>query len=397
MNYQEVFTKIIKSSKDAHLYRYFTTLTKSVNNFPNARMKNCDVNVWCSNDYLGLSMHPKVIDAFTNCAMKNGVGSGGTRNISGDSSQINILERKIAKFHNKDSGLVFTSGYVSNIGAISAIVKMIPDIHIFSDEKNHASIISGIKISRARKDIFLHNDINNLRELLKNSTAEAKMIIIEGVYSMDGSTANLPEIVSLAKEYNALIYIDEVHATGLYGHTRGGIAQYYNLENEIDIIQGTFGKSFGVIGGYITGNAEIIDAIRLNSSDFIFTTSLPPAICSAICASLDIILSDEGSNLQKKHFENVSIIKSMLLENEIEFLQNDKVDTHIIPIMVNDANRARLVCEELLKLGIYIQSINYPTVKIGTERLRLTCNPYHTDKMIKELVSALKYVLKNKS
>ncbi|QED23255.1 5-aminolevulinate synthase [Candidatus Deianiraea vastatrix] len=396
--YLDFFCKNIEDIKKQGRYRDFRVVEKQQSAYPIAKnAKNGkDLTIWCSNDYLGMSVNADVIDAFVKTAQESGVGSGGTRNISGTSGEIATLEAKIAKFHGKESGLVFTSGYVSNLASLSAIVAIIPDIVIFSDEKNHASIISGIRHNKAKRHIFAHNDVKNLEDLISEYPKETpKLIVFEGVYSMDGSTPNIVKIVEIAKKYNAMTYIDEVHAVGLYGKTGGGIAQFYGIEDEIDIIEGTFAKAFGVIGGYITAKAEICDAIRLNGSSFIFTTSLPPAICAAISKSIDIASSSLGDELRKKHFTIVDFIKSNLVSMGIEFLQNESINTHIIPVIIGDAKKAEQISHILQdEYGIYVQNINYPTVPKGSERLRITASPLHTIEMARGLCDALGKAIK---
>lgn len=395
MNYQEIFSNNIKKIKNDGRYRVFRAVHKNINSFPITQNNN--IQVWCSNDYLGMSVHPEVIKALCSVANTRGVGSGGTRNISGTSPEIIKLEQDIAKFHNKEAGLVFTSGYVSNLATISSIVSIIPNIIIFSDAKNHASIISGIRHNRGTKHIFSHNNTDELESLIKQyPESQPKLIIFEGVYSMDGSVPNIIKIVEIAKKYNALTYIDEVHAVGLYGKNGTGMANHLGIADQIDIIEGTFAKSFGVIGGYITASKEICDAVRLNGSSFIFTTSLPPAICSAISKSIEIISSSEGDDLRKRHFNVVSKVKSAFIDRNIEFIQNQEINTHIIPVMIRDAKKAEAISTKLMQeYGIYAQHINYPTVSMGEERIRITVSPYHTEEMVEYLANSMEFCIKN--
>ncbi len=395
MNYQDFFLQNIEKIKNDNRYRRFQEVKKSISSFP--VMENSNMQVWCSNDYLGMSVHPEVIKSLCATAEKRGVGSGGTRNISGTTSEIIELESNIAKFHKKESGLVFTSGYVSNLATISAITSIIPGIVIFSDQKNHASIISGIRINNVKKHIFNHNDTNHLEELIKiYPISTPKLIIFEGIYSMDSSTPNIQKIVEIAKKYNALTYVDEVHAVGLYGKSGRGISNLLNVDSEIDIIQGTFGKAFGVIGGYITASAEICDAIRLNGSSFIFTTSLPPGICAAISKSLEIVQSEAGDALRAKHFSTVKILKNGLKHRNIDYLSNPDIETHIIPVMIRNAAKAQQISRMLLeKFAIYAQHINYPTVPVGEERIRITTSPFHTAEMAEYLLNSLDFCIKN--
>ncbi len=389
--YNNIFNKKLEQIKIENRYRVFKEINRNSDTFPVVTDKNGNkITLWCSNDYLGLGVHPEVIKIASETILNSGVGSGGTRNIGGTHSYIVNLEESVAKLNNKDSGLIFTSGFVANVGAISTITKLIPDIIVFSDEKNHSSIISGIKINKVEKHIFKHNDMLHLEELISKYPIETpKIIIFEGVYSMDGTVGNVVEIVKIAKKYNALTYIDEVHAVGLYGNRGGGITNLFHLEDDIDIIQGNFAKGLGIVGGYIAGKKNIIDAIRSYSSDFIFTTSLPPAICMAAIKSIEIVMSDEGLNLRIKHQDIVQKTKKLLIENKLYDIKNDN-PTHIIPIIIGDAKKAEEISQNLYnKHKIYVQNINYPTVNKGEERLRITPTPYHTQNMIIELVNAL--------
>jgi 5-aminolevulinate synthase len=391
MNYQDLFTQNIENIKKEKRYRNFRVVDKDISTYPSVKIDKKFVKIWCSNDYLGMSKNESVIDKFISSATKNGVGSGGTRNISGTTEEINNLEKEIAEFHGKESALVFTSGYVSNLASISAIVKIIPEIIVFSDQKNHASIISGIKQNRAKYEIFEHNNINDLElKIQKYPENTPKIIIFEAIYSMDGSTPNILEIEKIAKKYNALTYIDEVHSVGMYGKNGRGISNLFNISHKIDIIQGTFGKSFGVIGGYICSSKEICDAIRLNGSAFIFTTSLPPAICAAISESVRVVGGSEGNILRTKHWRIVDFIKSQFLEKGVEFIDNKDLNTHIIPLMIRGAENCNNFSQKMQdKYSIYLQQINYPTVPIGQERMRITCSPLHTEKDAEYLVKSI--------
>lgn len=397
MKYQDIFLSKIDQIKKENRYREFKIIDKNASRFPIVFDKKTDkdITIWCSNDYLGMSVNKDVINAFIDSVKKTGVGSGGTRNISGTTKEIVDLEEKIAKFHNKESGLVFTSGYISNLATISALASIMPDLIIFSDEKNHASIISGIRQNKSQKHIFKHNNLEDLEDLISQYSKDTpKLIIFEGVYSMDGSYPNITRIVEIAKKYNALTYIDEVHAVGLYGKSGGGISQLFGLEKEIDIIEGTFAKSFGVIGGYICTDEIIKDAIRSVGSSFIFTTSLPPAICSAILKSIDIVSSEEGNLLREKHFENVFEIKSRLVKSAILKEEQKEINTHIIPIVIGDSRKTNDISLKLFDdYQIYVQPINYPTVPIGQERLRITTSPLHTKDMIDLMIDGLCFFL----
>jgi 5-aminolevulinate synthase len=321
-----------------------------------------------------------------NATEQMGAGSGGTRNISGTNSPMVELEKELADLHGKEAGLVFTSGYISNQAALSTLAKIIPELVVFSDELNHASIIHGIRDSKAVKHVFRHSDTEHLEELLKSYPKEQpKLIVFESVYSMLGDIAPLKEICDLAHKYNALTYIDEVHSAGLYGERGAGIANKLGIADKIDIIQGTLAKAFGVIGGYITAKNEIIDAIRLYAPGFIFTTSLPPGVSSAALASVRHLKS---SNTERDtHQKVISKVKAKLVSANVCFVDNH---THIIPIMINDPFKCQMIGESLLRdHGIYIQHINFPTVPKGKERLRITPTPLHTDTMIDQLANAL--------
>ncbi len=319
---------------------------------------------------------------------KVGAGSGGTRNISGTNHYHVLLERELCYLHQKESALLFNSGYLANQATLSTLGKKLPDCVFFSDEKNHASMIQGMKNSGARKIIFGHNNLNDLEKKLKASNAESKIIVFESVYSMDGNFSPVARICELAKKYNALTFLDEVHAVGIYGKRGAGVAEEKGVMNKIDIIQGTLAKAFGVIGGYITGNKEIIDFIRSFASGFIFTTSLPPCIAAGAYASIRHL---KFSDIEKeKMFAVVNKLRSYLKKYEIPFIDNG---SHIIPVIIGDAKLCKRASNILLdEFNIYVQPINFPTVPRGTERLRITASPNHTDKMVKDLATALKSV-----
>lgn len=390
LNYRDVFKSKLNQLVAENRYRHFVELERVVGAHPkavwNAPDGKRDVTVWCSNDYIGMGHHPDVIAALQDAAGQHGTGAGGTRNISGTSASIVALEQELASLHNKERALVLTSGYVANEASISALASLLNDCIIFSDAMNHASIISGIRHARAEKTIFRHNDVAHLESLLASQPLERpKIIIFESIYSMDGDISPIAEIIALGKRYNALTYLDEVHAVGMYGADGGGIAQMLNLADDIDIIQGTLGKAFGTIGGYIAADDVICDAVRSYGSGFIFSTALPPAIASTALASVRHIRShDDARNQQKIQAEK---LKVALRARQIDFLDGP---THIVPVMIGDAATCTRVCRLLLdEYSIYVQPINYPTVARGTERLRLTPGPYHTDAMIAHLVSAL--------
>ena len=394
MNYKEFFEEKINNLKCEQNYRYFTNIRRKLNSYPYAEYyKNNvhveDVVVWCSNDYLNMSQHPIVIDAMIKAIHITGAGSGGTRNISGNTYYHTKLENELAKLHNKEGSLIFSSGYTANQGALITLGSILPGCVIFSDADNHASIIHGIKSSNAEKYVFRHNDIEHLESLLmKQAITKPKIIVFESVYSMSGSVAPIEKFIELAQKYNALTYVDEVHAVGMYGYQGGGIAQMLGVEKQIDIIQGTLGKAFGVMGGYIASSAIIIDFLRSFASSFIFTTSLPPAVIAAANASVKYLRSSLLEREKQK--ERVNYMKDSLRKSNISFLDTQ---THIIPIIIGDSKKCRVISEMLLnRHKIYVQPINYPTVPKGTERLRISPTPAHSIEMIDEFVQALKEV-----
>ncbi len=392
MDYDKIFQNSINQIKSENRYRKFHELARIAGQFPVAlsceHKKN--IKIWCINDYLGMGQHPKVIEAAIQATRQMGVGAGGTRNISGNCHIVVNLEKTLAALHEKDKALVFTSGYVSNEATIGALVKILPNCEIFSDANNHASIIAGIRNSRAKKHIFRHNDLAHLEELLKNAPTDIpKIIIFESVYSMNGAISDSARICGLAKKYGALTYVDEVHAVGIYGKKGAGICQAQGTMGKIDIIQGTLGKSFGVIGGYIAGQEHLIDAIRSIAPGFIFTTALPPGVAAAANASIEHLMMSDVE--RQKHHHIVNFLKKELHSNGILHLQND---SHIIPILIGDPLLSRQASEILLaKHHLYVQHINFPTVPKGTERLRITPTSLHTEEMALELVAALKSVL----
>ncbi len=392
IDYRNIFQTAVDRVKTEGRYRIFTELQYSHDRIPIAYSPRFgrDVTVWCSNDYLGMSHHPKVIEAMISATKDMGVGSGGTRNISGNNSPIVRLEGELADLHNKEAALVFTSGYVSNQATLSTLAKIIPDIVMFSDELNHASMIHGIKDGKSERQVFRHSDLKHLEELLQQYPSERpKIIIFESIYSMTGDAAPIKEICDLADKYNAMTYIDEVHSVGLYGKGGAGVANHLGIEKRIDIIQGTLAKAFGVIGGYITGSKEVVDAIRSYAPGFIFTTSLPPGICNAALTSVKHLKASEEERQQLHHM--VHIVKAKLDRAGIAYIPNN---AHIIPVIVGDAIKCQNIGDTLLRdYGIYIQPINFPTVPRGTERLRITPTPMHTQAMADELVSALRIVL----
>lgn len=393
MNYKDFFNNNLQNIKNEGRYRVFADLEKIAGKFPQALNYNGDkvkeVTVWCSNDYLGMSQNQNVLAKMQEALQKVGAGSGGTRNISGTNHYHVLLERELCYLHQKESALLFNSGYLANLATLSTLGKNLPNCTFLSDEKNHASMIQGIKHSNAKKKIFKHNNINDLETLLKKIPISApKIIVFESVYSMDGDFAPIKEIVNLAKKYNALTYIDEVHAVGIYGKRGAGVSEKFGVMKEIDIVQGTLAKAFGVMGGYITGNREIIDFIRSNASGFIFTTSLPPCIAAgAYTAMRHLKFSNFEREQQSKVVNN---LKKALEKNNIPFKNNE---SHIIPVIIGNAKLCKLASKKLLdEFDIYVQPINFPTVPVGTERLRISPTPLHNDIMIKKLVNALKII-----
>ncbi|MGV8834409.1 MAG: 5-aminolevulinate synthase [Devosia sp.] len=391
MDYRSIFEDAVDTLRAEKRYRVFADLERVAGQFPRAIYRDDannerNITIWCSNDYLGMGQHPKVISAMQDTAGKLGVGSGGTRNISGTSRPLVELERSLADLHRKEAGLVFTSGFVSNEAGISTIARLLPDCVIFSDQLNHASMIQGVRQSGMQKVIFRHNDVGHLRELLSQvDRKRPKLICFESVYSMDGDVAPIKEICDLAEEFGALTYIDEVHAVGMYGPRGGGIAERDGLMDRIDVIEGTLAKGFGTMGGYITANKAIIDAVRSYAPEFIFTTSLPPALCAAARASIEHLKTSGHERMMQQR--QAQLTKAILADAGLPVMATD---THIVPLMVGDARQCKAASDMLLeKHNIYIQPINYPTVPKGTERLRITPTPLHTDEMVFELRHAL--------
>ena len=393
----DTFNEVIKNLKQQGQYRVFNDIVRERGDFPKSlwygpyNIKNI-VN-WCSNDYLGMGQHKVVIDAMHTALDQTGSGSGGTRNISGTSHYHVALEIELAKLHAKPSALLFSSAYVANEWTLIALSKIIPNIVFLSDSKNHASLIQGILHSNAPKLIWKHNDMSDLEEKLKEANSQnlVPVIVFESVYSMDGDVSPISSVCDLADEYGAMTYIDEVHAVGLYGNTGGGKLEELGMQDRIDIVNGTLGKAFGVQGGYIAGEGIVIDAIRSVASGFIFTTSMSPVICAGALASIKYL--KDHPELRELQQCQVRKLKMHLEEAGIEV--SDQTTTHILPVMVRDAVRCKAMSDELLnEHGIYVQSINYPTVPHGEERLRIAPTPFHTDAMISDLVEALEKVFK---
>ncbi|AYV48788.1 5-aminolevulinate synthase [Caulobacter flavus] len=391
MDYKAAFTAAVSQIRDEGRYRVFADLKRHRGAFPRATWTRADggeseVVVWCSNDYLGQGQNPVVLDAMHQAIDDHGSGSGGTRNISGTNHHHVELEAELADLHGKQAALLFTSGYVSNEATLSVLQKILPGLIIFSDAQNHASMIAGIRNGGGPRHIFRHNDLAHLEELLAAAPADApKLVAFESVYSMDGDIADIGATAALAKQYGAMTYLDEVHAVGMYGPRGGGVAERDGVMGEIDIIEGTLGKAFGVMGGYITGDAEVIDAVRLMASGFIFTTSLPPALTAGALASVKWL--KQHPEVRDAHQERAATLKKMFQDAGLPVMEND---SHIVPVLVGDPIHTKLISDMLLAdHGVYVQPINYPTVPRGTERLRFTPTPFHTDDMMRKLVGAM--------
>lgn len=395
MNYNKYFTEALNSLKNEGRYRVFNDIKRTLGNFPNAihysDSEEKEVSVWCSNDYLGMGQNKKVLNAMHEAIDSAGAGSGGTRNISGTSHYHVLLENELADLHNKEGALLFTSGYISNEASLSTIASILPDCVVLSDELNHASMIQGIRNSKAERFIFKHNNPDHLYKILKTIPPERpKLVAFESVYSMDGDIAPIKELCEVAKANNALTYLDEVHAVGMYGPRGGGIAEREGLMDELDIIEGTLAKAYGTMGGYIASNKNIIDVIRSFASSFIFTTSLPPAIAAGALASVKHL---KTSCVERTiHQERAKSLKEKLRQTGIIVMPSE---SHIVPILVGDPKLCKKASDMLLaNFSIYVQPINYPTVPKGKERLRITPSPLHDEKMIDYLVDSLKKVWK---
>jgi 5-aminolevulinate synthase len=390
MNYDAFFVDALSRLREERRYRVFADLERIAGRFPHAVWHSPsgprDVVIWCSNDYLGMGQHPKVIGAMVETATRMGTGAGGTRNISGTNHPLVELERELADLHGKPAALIFTSGYISNETGISTMAKLMPGCLILSDAYNHNSMIAGVRNAGTDKQIFRHNDMGHLEQLLRAADpARPKLIVFEGLYSMDGDIAPVGAICDLARRYNAMTYCDEVHAVGMYGPRGGGICERDGVMNRVDVIEGTLAKAFGCLGGYITGSAALIDAVRSYAHGFIFTTALPPAVCAAATAAIRHL---KASNWERERQQDrAARTKAVLSAAGLPVMPSD---THIVPVLVGDPEKCKAACDLLLEHhGIYIQPINYPTVPKGTERLRITPNPHHDDALIDALAEAL--------
>lgn len=394
MNYQDAFKTAVSRVRAEGRYRVFANLRRYKGEFPRARWRTDegdvrDVVVWCSNDYLGMGQRACVTETMKQAIDDVGAGAGGTRNISGTTNYHVELERSLADLHGKDAALLFTSGYISNSATIGTLGKILPGLIIFSDALNHASMIEGVKGAKCEKHVWRHNDVEHLEELLRAAPLDApKLIAFESVYSMDGDIGPIEAVCDLADKYNALTYLDEVHAVGLYGLRGGGIAEREGLMDRVDIIEGTLGKAYGVMGGYIAADGALVDAIRSWAPGFIFTTSLAPALAAGARASVEYLKS--AHELRESHQERAATLKRRMREADLPVMESA---THIVPLWVGDPVMCKWLSDALLEdHGIYVQPINYPTVPRGTERLRFTPTPAHSDEMFDQLIDSLQEV-----
>ena len=391
MDYKKIFADAIEAVREEGRYRVFADISRERGNFPRALRHDAGDNaraitVWCSNDYLGMGQHPTVVDAMHKALDETGAGAGGTRNIAGNNHYHVLLEAELADLHGKDAALLFTSGYISNEATLSTVAQLLPGCIVYSDAMNHASMIQGIRNSGAKKHIFRHNDLEHLEELLKASDPEApKLIAFESVYSMDGDIAPIEAICDLADKYGAMTYLDEVHAVGLYGKRGGGVSERDGVADRLTIIEGTLGKAFGVMGGYIAASKALVDVVRSYAPGFIFTTALSPVLAAGALASIRHLKSSQAEHDQ--HQDRAARLKARLRAADLPVMDSE---SHIVPVFIGDPVRCKQVSDLLLnEYGIYVQPINYPTVARGTERLRFTPGPLHDDKVMDSLVDAL--------
>jgi len=390
MNYNDLFGAALKTLRQERRYRVFADLERIAGRFPHATWHAPqgprDVVIWCSNDYLGMAQHPKVIGAMVETATRMGTGAGGTRNIAGTNHPLVELERELADLHGKSAALLFTSGYVSNQTGIATIARLLPNCLLLSDALNHNSMIEGVRQSGCERQIWRHNDVAHLEELLKAADPQRpKLIVFESLYSMDGDVAPIHAICDLAEKYGAMTYCDEVHAVGMYGPRGGGVCERDKAMHRVDVIEGTLAKAFGCLGGYIAGTSEMVDAVRSYAPGFIFTTALPPAICAAATAAIRHLKTSSWE--RERHQDRAARVKAVLNAAGLPVMPSD---THIVPVLVGDPEKCKLASDLLLsEHGIYIQPINYPTVPRGMERLRITPSPYHDDALVDRLAEAL--------
>jgi 5-aminolevulinate synthase len=390
MNYNDLFGAALKTLRQERRYRVFADLERIAGRFPHATWHAPqgprDVVIWCSNDYLGMAQHPKVIGAMVETATRMGTGAGGTRNIAGTNHPLVELERELADLHGKSAALLFTSGYVSNQTGIATIARLLPNCLLLSDALNHNSMIEGVRQSGCERQIWRHNDLAHLEELLKAAAPQRpKLIVFESLYSMDGDVAPIHAICDLAEKYGAMTYCDEVHAVGMYGPRGGGVCERDKAMHRVDVIEGTLAKAFGCLGGYIAGTSEMVDAVRSYAPGFIFTTALPPAICAAATAAIRHLKTSSWE--RERHQDRAARVKAVLNAAGLPVMPSD---THIVPVLVGDPEKCKLASDLLLsEHGIYIQPINYPTVPRGMERLRITPSPYHDDALVDRLAEAL--------